>query len=43
MKTEKRGYENVMEGQLCKVFDTAHVTALIDLRYSCVPETIPIG
>jgi hypothetical protein len=43
LRTEKRGYENVMEEWLCKVFDITYVPVLLDLRDSYVPETIPIG
>lgn len=32
LKTEKRGYENVMEERLCEVFDTAHVPVFLDLH-----------
>jgi hypothetical protein len=43
LKAEKRGYENVVEERLCKVFDATYVPVLLDLRDTCVPETIPIG
>jgi predicted glycosyl hydrolase (DUF1957 family) len=43
LKTEKRGYENVMEEWLYKVINNVYVPLLLDLRHSCVPKTIAIG